>query len=58
MHLGNIVNTMSNSMCCVKCVTLNLKALMEDFLDFCSAHKDKMGKDDNTIIFYSKVDCL
>ena len=58
LPIGKVVNAISNSMCCSKCALSNHKALMNDFIDFCSAYKENITKEENEKLFYSKFDRL
>ena len=58
LPIGKIVNAIGNSMCCRKCAVSNHKDMMNDFVAFCTEYEDKIKKEEEDKLFYSKVEQL
>ena len=56
LPIGQVLNVIGNSMCCAKCVSSNHKALMDKFIDFCTAYEDMIKKEENDALFYSSLE--
>ena len=56
LPIGQVLNAIGNSMCCAKCVSSNHKALMDKFVDFCTAYEDRIENEENDALFYSKLE--